>query len=190
MERSSLRANLLFALTFLKHPVMLGSIIPSSKALVKRLAAQIDWANTRVLVEYGPGVGTITTEMLAHLRPDGVLIGIDFNRDFADYLRRSVNDPRLKVAHASAADVEKVMESFGVDGADCILSGIPYSTLAPELRGQILESSRRVLRPGGTFLVYQFTRAVRPQLCEVFGEVSEDFEPRNILPARIYCCSR
>ncbi len=169
---------------------MLGSIIPSSKALVKRLAAQVDWESTRVLVEYGPGVGTITCAMLQHLRRDGMLVAIDCNRDFADYMRRSINDPRLRVAHASAADVEKVLKDCGVDGADCILSGIPYSTLPPELRARILESSRRVLRPGGTFLVYQFTRAVHPQLCEVFGEVSEEFEPRNILPARIFCCSR
>jgi phospholipid N-methyltransferase len=169
---------------------MLGSIIPSSKSLVNRLSAQIDWSATRVLVEYGPGVGTITTAMLQHLRPDGVLVGIDFNRDFTEYLRRAVSDPRFRVAHASAVDVESVLRSLGLPGADCVLSGIPCSTLSPDLRARILESTRRVLRPGGTFLVYQFTRALHPQLCEVFGEVTEQFEPRNILPARIYCCSR
>jgi phospholipid N-methyltransferase len=94
------------------------------------------------------------------------------------------------VAHASAADVQQVLGSLGLDGADCVISGIPHSTLAPDLRARILESTRQVLRPGGSFIVYQFTGAVLPQLQEVFGEVHQQFEPLNILPARIFSCSR
>ncbi len=169
---------------------MLGSLVPSSNALVNRLAQRVDWPNTRVLVEYGPGVGTITAAMLKRLPPDGVLVAIDYNRDFADYLRRTLPDPRLRVAHASAADVEDVLRRHGLDGADCVVSGIPHSTLSPELRANIFKSTHRVLRPGGTFIVYQFTGAVLPQLQQVFGQVDQQFEPRNILPARIFCCSR
>lgn len=190
LDRASLRAHLFFARMFLKHPFMLGSVIPSSQPLVNRLARQVDWQNTRVLVEYGPGVGTLTAEMLKRLPKDGALVAIDFNRDFAEYLRRALPDRRLHVAHASAAAVEQVLASHGFDGADCVISGIPHSTLSPELRSQILESTRRVLRPGGSFIVYQFTGAVLPQLQEVFGEVHQQFEPLNILPARIFSCSR
>ncbi len=169
---------------------MLGSAIPSSRSLVNRVVQQIDWRNTRVLVEYGPGVGTLTAAMLRLLSPDGTLVAIDFNRDFAAYLRRALPDPRLKVVHASAADVEQVLARLGLSGADCILSGIPHSTLPPDVRAAILERSHRLLRPGGTFIVYQFTGAVLPQLREVFGEVNQQFELLNILPARIFCCSR
>ena len=45
---------------FLKNPVMVGSIIPSSKVLIEKMLSPVDWANTRVFVEYGPGVGTFT----------------------------------------------------------------------------------------------------------------------------------
>lgn len=165
-------------------------MIPSSQSLVKRLARQVDWCNTQVLVEYGPGVGTLTAEMLKHLPKGGSLVAIDFNRDFVGYLRRALPDPRLQVAHASAADVQQVLCSLGLDGADCVISGIPHSTLTPDLRAKILESTRQILRPGGTFIVYQFTGAVLPQLQEVFGEVHQQFEPLNILPARIFSCSR
>jgi phospholipid N-methyltransferase len=190
LERSLLRAHLFFARTFLKHPVMLGSLIPSSPSLVRKLSRQIDWQNTRVLVEYGPGVGTVTTALLQRLRPDGVLVAIDYNQDFATYLRKTVTDPRLRVAHGSAADVEKILADMQLDGADCVVSGIPHSTLTPELRARILQSTRQVLRPGGSFIVYQFTAAVLPQLEEVFGEVRQERELMNILPARIFCCSR
>ena len=54
----------LFARNFFKHPSMLGSVIPSSKFLVKNLLDRIDWDRARVVVEFGPGVGTITREVL------------------------------------------------------------------------------------------------------------------------------
>jgi len=190
LDRESLRAKWIFARSFLKHPVMLGSLIPSSKTLVTRLAQQVNWDKTRIVVEYGPGVGTITTEILRRLPPDGVLVAIDYNQDFANYLSTTLKDPRLLVAHGSAADVEQILAGFGLEGADCVFSGIPHSTLSAEMRSQIFESTRRVLRPGGTFIVYQFTGAVLPQLRQVFGEVDQHFEPLNILPARIFCCSR
>jgi phospholipid N-methyltransferase len=169
---------------------MLGSFIPSSPSLVRRLSEQIPWSRTQVLVEYGPGVGTVTTALLRHLRPDGVLIAIDYNRDFAAYLRRAIPDPRLRVVHASAAEVDRVLAGLGLEGADCIVSGIPHSTLPLEVRARIIENTRQVLRPGGSFIVYQFTGAVLPQLEQAFGDVRQHRELRNILPARIFCCSR
>jgi len=57
-------ASALFARNFFKYPSMLGSVVPSSRFLVKDLMGQIDWERARVLVEFGPGVGTITREVL------------------------------------------------------------------------------------------------------------------------------
>ena len=45
---------------FLKNPVMVGSVIPSSRVLIDKMLDPVDWANTRLFVEYGPGVGTFT----------------------------------------------------------------------------------------------------------------------------------
>ena len=52
--------TLLFAKNFLQHPRMLGSLIPSSRFLVERLLRKVDWKRAKTIVEYGPGVGTIT----------------------------------------------------------------------------------------------------------------------------------
>ena len=48
----------------------------------------------------------------------------------------------------------------------------------------------QVLQPDGSFLVYQFTRAVLPYLRETFPLVDQKFEPRNIMPARLFYCRR
>src|SRR5260370_24819116 len=65
---------LLFARNFFRHPRMLGSIVPSSRFLITQLLEPVDWAQARVIVEYGPGVGGLTAEILRRLRPDASLI--------------------------------------------------------------------------------------------------------------------
>lgn len=183
------RQILLFARNFFKHPRMLGSIIPSSRFLVRDLMRQVDWRHARVIVEYGPGVGNITAEVLKRMHRDAHLVVFETNDDFVDFLRRSIPDPRLTVVHGSAADVGRVLGDLGLGQADYVISGIPFSTMPEQVSTEIVRATRRSLRPGGRFLVYQFSRAVARFLKPEFENIREAFEPLNILPARLYICS-
>lgn len=181
---------LLFARNFLKHPRMLGSVIPSSRFLINGLLKQVDWSTTRVVVEYGPGVGTITTEILKRLHPDGSLVVFETNRDFVEYLRSSIRDPRLHIIHGSAEHVDEELAQLGLDGADYIVSGIPFSTMPPSVGLNILRNTRSTLeRRSGRFLVYQFSPAVSNRLNDIFSEVRKGFEPLNIPPAWLFFCA-
>jgi phospholipid N-methyltransferase len=180
----------LFSRNFIKHPRMLGSLIPSSRFLVNRLLDQVDWSRAGTIVEYGPGVGTFTGEILRRLRPDANLVAIDTNRDFARHLARTLRDDRLHVIEGSAADAHDTLQERGLGRADYVISGIPYSTMDPELRARILRTTHELLQHDGAFLVYQFTRAVLPYLRQVFPHVQQEFEPRNIMPARLFYCRR
>jgi phospholipid N-methyltransferase len=182
--------TLLFAKNFLQHPKMLGSLIPSSRFLVDRLLGKIDWDRARTIVEYGPGVGTITANILARMRPQARLIVFEMNRDFVSYLGRAFPDPRLHVVHGSAETVGRELSRLELEGADYIISGIPYTTMPEQLRGRIMRESCEALNPGGAVLVYQFTRAVLPYLRTYFNQVYQDFEPFNILPARLFYCTQ
>jgi phospholipid N-methyltransferase len=188
-QRSSRSGQLLlFGRNFLKHPRMLGSLIPSSRFLVNHVLSQVDWSRARVFVEYGPGVGTFTREILSRMRRDAVLVVLETNTDFVRFLRQRLKDDRLHVIHGSAADADIVLASLNLAHADYVLSGIPYTTMPAELRETILRKTHAVLAPGGAFLVYQFTRTVLPYLRQVFQLVDQDFEPLNVMPARLFYC--
>ena len=180
---------LLFTRNFFKHPRMLGSLIPSSRFLIDQLLRQIDWARAELIVEYGPGVGTFTTEILRRMRPDATLVVFETNSEFVRFLRDSLRDPRLHIVHGSADQVASVLERLGRGPADYIISGIPFSTIPEDRREAILRATREALRPRGALIVYQFTRRILPSLERVFGRVSRDFEPRNILPAQLFYCT-
>lgn len=189
-ESAPTRASqlLLFARNFLKHPRMLGSLIPSSRFLIEEVLQAVDWANARVIVEYGPGVGTFTAELLRRMRPDASLIAIETNTDFVRYLKSSLHDPRLQVVQESALRTDKVLRDLGYVKADYVISGVPLGSMPPELRRGILNTTHSVLDPRGRFLVYQFTTRVLPDLQRIFRLVDRRFEPLNILPAQVFFC--
>jgi phospholipid N-methyltransferase len=167
---------------------MLGSIVPSSRFLVNQVLGPIDWQRARVIVEYGPGVGTFTGEILRRMRPEAHLIAIEMNRHFVRFLRSSLQDPRLHVAHASAADVRQVLQQLGFERASYIISGIPLGSMPDPVRADIATTSRDTLEPGGEFLVYQFTSRVLPVLQRTFRQVRRRVEPRNLPPAQLFVC--
>ncbi|HVY82844.1 MAG TPA: hypothetical protein VG994_17780 [Steroidobacteraceae bacterium] len=89
----------------------------------------------------------------------------------------------------SAADVRAILREHGVESANYIISGIPFSTLPAAAREQILRDTRAVLEPGGSFLVYQFSARVLADLRRIFGDVQRGFQLLNILPAHLFFCT-
>jgi phospholipid N-methyltransferase len=180
---------LLFAGNFLRHPNMLGSIIPSSRFLVDQVLESVDWGRARVIVEYGPGVGTFTGEILRRMRSDAHLVAIETNRDFVRFLQRTLPDPRLQVVLDSAAEVQAVLERLALPAPRYIISGIPLGSMPEPVRTDIAVKSRAALEPGGAFLVYQFTARALPTLQRIFGDVRRSFERRNFPPAQLFLCT-
>ncbi|MET0252293.1 MAG: methyltransferase domain-containing protein [Novosphingobium sp.] len=171
---------------FVKHPVMVGSIIPSSRRTIAKMLDPVDWDNCRLFVEYGPGVGTFCRPVLERLRGDGQLIVIDTNPDFIAYLQKTIRDSRFIAVLGSAADVEEIVRAHGHDHADYVLSGLPFSTLPDGIGPQIAAATHSVLRPGGAFLVYQFSAKARDFMARHFTVIDRDFELWNVLPCQLF----
>jgi len=179
---------IVFARNFFKNPKMLGSVIPSSRYLVEALLRDVKWDEARVIVEFGPGVGTISGEILKRMRSDATLVVFEINDEFVDVLSCRFDDPRLRIVHRSAAEAGYVLREFQLPAADYVISGIPFSIMSEDDRLAVLRNTYAVLRDGGSLLVYQFSTRVRSDLEAIFGRVHQVFEPRNILPARVFHC--
>jgi phospholipid N-methyltransferase len=171
---------------FLKNPVMVGSIVPSSRFTINRVLSVVDWDNTKLFVEYGPGVGTFCQPVLDRLRRDGTLLVIDLNPDFIDYLTRTITDSRFVAVHGSAADVEEIVRAHGHEKADFVISGLPFSTLPPGVGPAIASATYRVLRKGGAFLVYQFTPRAGDFMAQFFKRIDKGLEWINVPPCFLF----
>lgn len=171
---------------FIEHPVMVGSIIPSSRFTIARMLGPVKWDECKLFVEYGPGVGTFCRPVLERLPRDGRLIVIDTNPLYIDYLKATIADSRFIPVLGSAADVEDIVHAHGFDHADYVLSGLPFSTLPDGVGPAIAAATHRVLRPGGAFLVYQFSARARDFMARHFTRIDADFEPLNVLPCKLF----
>ncbi|UAB79621.1 methyltransferase domain-containing protein [Erythrobacter sp. SCSIO 43205] len=166
----------------LENPGMVGALFPSSRATITGMLKNVDWAKAKLVVEYGPGVGTFTRPILSRLPADAKLIAIDTNAHFIDYLNQEICDPRLQAVLGSAADVERIVKKAGFDKADVIISGLPFSSLPGSLGKQIVEASYRVMAPGGAFLTYQYRLSARRLTEQVFDRVDTKVTWANIPP--------
>jgi len=175
-----------FFIGFLKRPKQVGSVIPSSRFLEKRIVSAADLRHARLAVELGPGTGGTTRALLRSMAPDATLLAIEINPDFVKLLRRKIHDPRLIVHEGSAADIQSALADHGLGAPDVILSGIPFSTMDRELGMAILQSVYESLSPDGRFVAYQFRDRVETLGRQVFGHAHVQTEVLNVPPMRVY----
>jgi phospholipid N-methyltransferase len=174
--------SVLFFKRFLQRPFQVASIIPSSKALVDRVASKMDFSVPRVIAEYGPGEGVHSREIARRLSPGSTLILFELDPDLSQDLERQfADDPRVHVINGDAARLPDELERLGIDGCDYIVSGIPFSILEINKKRALLRKTYEALKPGGAFIIYQVTNELR-QHATMFQRASSEYFLQNVPP--------
>lgn len=174
--------SVLFFKRFLKRPLQVASIIPSSKALVERVAGKMDFTLPRTIAEYGPGVGVHSHEIARRMSADSHLLLFELDGTMArDLEKQFAHDHRVHVIHANAAQLLKEMESRGIEHCDYVLSGIPFSILDIDKKRALLQITYDALAPGGRFIIYQVTNELK-QHATIFDHAESEYFLQNIPP--------
>ena len=172
----------LFFKQFLKRPFQVASIIPSSKALVERVASKMDFGQPRVIAEYGPGEGVHSREIARRMCPDSHLLLFELDRTLArDLERQFAGDRRVRVIHGDAACLPHELQRHRISSCDYILSGIPFSILKIEKKRALLQKTYDALATGGSFIIYQVTNELR-QHATLFEHAQSEYFLQNIPP--------
>jgi phosphatidylethanolamine/phosphatidyl-N-methylethanolamine N-methyltransferase len=173
----------LFFKRFLQKPFQIASIIPSSKALVERVADKIDFERARVIAEYGPGEGVHSREIVRRMAPDAQLLLFELDPAFSrDLERQFAGDRRVHVINRDAAALPAEVEERGVGKCDYILSGIPFSILQIDKKISLLQKTHDALAPGGRFIIYQVTNELKQHASPIFEEAESEYFLQNIPP--------
>lgn len=149
-----MKKTILYLKNFIKDKYV-ASITPTPRFAVEIICKKIDFQGPKVIVEYGPGAGAFTVNLLRHMSPDSRLIAIERNQDFFRILQKDINDNRLHLFNDCAENVLDILRVCGEAEVDYILSGIPFSFFPRETKRQILKSAHSILKNGGKFLAYQ-----------------------------------
>ncbi len=186
-----------FLAEIVRSPFATGAIAPSSKRLARRIirASRVDLASA--ILELGPGTGALTREILDSKRADATLLAIERSRDLAGELARQY--PEVHVVEDCASRLRHHSKQLGMDGADSIVSALPWTNLPDNLQESILREVRAFLRDDGVFVTISCAglhlmppgRRFRRLLESLFSSVERsDLTLLNVPPAFIYRCSK
>ena len=178
----SIPVSALFFKRFLQRPFQVASIIPSSKAMVERVASKMDFSQPCVIAEYGPGEGVHSREIARRMSPDSQLLLFELDRALAgDLERQFAGDARVHVIHGDAASLPYELKRHGISSCDYILSGIPFSILKIDKKRALLRKTHDALAPGGSFIIYQVTNELK-QHATLFEHGESEYFLQNIPP--------
>jgi len=186
-----------FLRRFARQPARVGAVAPSSRELVATMVESIDWEWARYVVEFGPGTGVFTAEILRSLHNQADFFAIERCATFAAATRRRC--PSATVYEACAADVHALCNQHGMPQVDAVISGLPWASLTTRLQTEILDSLLQVLSPQGQFATFAYCQGVMlpsgrkfaDLLHQHFSQVQKSrIVWRNVPPAFVYRCRR
>ncbi|HZY18149.1 MAG TPA: methyltransferase domain-containing protein [Ramlibacter sp.] len=181
-----LRDSFEFLRGFLRNPAQVGSVVPSSRRLEQRLVRSAGIAQARTVVELGPGTGGTTAAFLQAMQPSARLLAIELDPTFHQHLAQSLRDPRLLLELGSAERLADYLAARRLPAPDAIVSGIPFSTMPPEVSDRIAATVAQVLRPGGRFVAYQVRAHVAGFASPYLGRAEKHWEWINVPPVRVF----
>ena len=179
--------RLAFFQGFLREPQQVGSVIPSSRFLERRLVKISAVRHARMVVELGPGTGGTTHALLRAMPAGARLLAIEIDPRFSAMLRAEITDPRFIVHAGSAEDIAAMLASHGLPVPEVVISGIPFSTMPATVGENILRAVWTSLAPGGRFVAYQFRDRIAVLGRHILGRPEVDVELLNVPPMRVYC---
>ena len=136
-----------FFIQFLKHPVLTGSAVPSSKELAELITDIPSLHKKNCIVELGPGSGIFTGEILKKLSTESCFICLEINPAFVSKIED--NYPDVNIYHASAKDIKKYLLKHNKMSTDCIISALPWAGFNHHLQTEILDEIYDALEVGG-----------------------------------------
>jgi phospholipid N-methyltransferase len=142
------------------------------------------------IVELGAGTGVFTDELAARLPRGGTLIAFENNTRLAQSLRERVQDRRIHIVEADAAEIVPTLRRFGLSAADYVVSGLPLGTMSPAARTTILLGICECLSDEGLFIQFQYWLTSLFVIRKYFRARIAGLVLKNLPPAFVYVCRK
>ena len=126
MTRQQLADATVFLREFVRSPLLTASVAPSSRVLADHIAAPVPRHGDPVVVELGPGTGTITAAIQRRLGGRGRHLAIELSPRLAAVVQQRC--PEVEVICADVAELPVILAERRLS-ADTIVSALPWAAL-------------------------------------------------------------
>ena len=146
--------NIEFLQAFLKNPLKVGSIAPSSPELAQKMVAGIRPNEENVVLELGVGTGAITKFLQEVVPNKESYLGIELDKDLVKLLKK--NFPDLKIVRGNARDAFSIYQKTGFGKVGYIICCLPFVSLPNEIGERILLEVDKFMEQGCVFRTFQY----------------------------------
>ena len=146
--------NFQFLQAFLKNPLKVGAIAPSSPELAAKMIDGIQPDEENVVLELGVGTGAITKFLQDVIPNDKSYLGIELDKDLVKTLNR--NYPNLEIIRGNACDAYTIHKKSALGKVRYIICCLPFVSLPNEVGEKILGEIDRFMQKGCTFRTFQY----------------------------------
>lgn len=176
--------DLRFLKSLVARPRAIGAIAPSSPALARKIAQQIDPDIPGTVVELGPGTGVVTDALIA--RGIGIerLIAIEADPDLARLMRERF--PALRVVEGDAFALDRTLPRDTTGPLAAIVSGLPLLNFPQAKRRALILSALARTAGGGSFVQFSYGFAAPVPADREISVEQAAFVLANLPPARIW----
>jgi phosphatidylethanolamine/phosphatidyl-N-methylethanolamine N-methyltransferase len=175
----------LFLSRWIRAPLRIGALAPSSPHLGREMARAIDPHRAEMVVELGGGTGRITRALLdAGVAADRLVV-IENDEKLASLLR--VRFPQLRIVKGDARELRALLRPLGIARASAVVSGLPLLSMPHEAQQRIIDQAFDLMGEDGTFVQFTYGpvspvmgRARDGLIAEVTGRVWRNFPPASV----------
>jgi phosphatidylethanolamine/phosphatidyl-N-methylethanolamine N-methyltransferase len=140
--------------SWLRAPLKVAAILPSSRHLGATIADQIDPARPGWVVELGAGTGPVTEQLLARGVPPKRLFVLERDPVLVGFLRE--RHPEPLVVEGDAGRLPELLARYGVSQVHTVVCGIPLLSLPRGVVESIVGNCLTVLEPDGQLFQYTY----------------------------------
>ncbi|MBS1797942.1 MAG: hypothetical protein JSS81_29245 [Acidobacteria bacterium] len=146
--------NLQFLQAFLKNPLKVGAIAPSSPELAAKMLEGIEPAENNIVIELGVGTGAITKFLRPKIPHRDAYLGIELDRHLVRSLQRNFHD--LHFVCGNACDLYSIHQKSGLGKVGYIICCLPFVSLPNDVGEKILRQVDKFMDEGCTFRTFQY----------------------------------
>ena len=173
----------LFLKRWAANPLQMGSVVPSSPALCRRVVGQVRRAPDEMVVELGAGTGVISRALLDGGVPADRLVVVEIVPDMIQHLRRIV--PGATVVEGDARSLPDLLPHLA-GRVGTVICGIPL-VLLPVAEQRRFIDAMGAIAPGRGFLHYSYClTSPLPARKHGLAAKREAWTPVNVPPASVW----
>lgn len=146
--------NLQFLQAFLKNPLKVGAIAPSSPELAAEMLQGIEPTDDSIVLELGVGTGAITRFLRDVIPSRESYLGIELDGDLVKTLNR--NFPDLNIIQGNAAEAYSIHASSGLGKVRYVICCLPFVSLPKEVSEAVLAEITRFMDEGCELRIFQY----------------------------------